>query len=469
MHAVEIADKDPVLPCFSLGNRQRLHDFVGREEILITIDQNLLPHSLSDSSTAPRHSSTDAEDEAQLRSFALCGVGGIGKTELAVEYAYSRRNQFEAIFWLGADKANILASSFAQIAQTLALEADDSDLAASRDIVMGWLAKPLRHASKGDTPDNLVSWLMIFDNVDDFDVLADFWPKLGRGSVLVTSRDPFAKQNLYTKYQKNGIDLPQLSEAESKTLMQQLTHVTAEAGQTKALARILEKLDGFPLAISQMSAVFRDLRLSYSDFLKYYEEEGIERLLTLLDSKESIGAHSLVTLWALKRLLPATRALLQVISLLDPDKIPEDLLIDRKNEVQLDHYPKTIGEYYKARAQLIASSLVVQNVGQGNLALHRLIQDTARALMDQEQLRLAFQAVGNLVISAWTFQKVEQHHSTKRFEDCERVFPSVLRLKNGLEPFIRQQSDFVSDLRLARLFNDTGWYSVPTWHDVYHN
>lgn len=457
MHAIEMADKDPTLPCFSLGNRQRLGNFVGREEILITIDQNLLARSASDPSTALCPDPTTNADEVQLRSFAICGLGGIGKTELAVEYAYSRQDQFEAIFWLGADKANILASSFAQIAQTLGLEEDDSDLAASRDIVMGWLAKPLRKASKGDTPDNLVSWLIIFDNVDEFDVLADFWPKLGRGSVLVTSRDPAAKRNLYTKYKKKGMDLPQLSEAESETLMQQLTHVTADAGQTKALAKIVEKVDGFPLAISQMSAVFRDLRLSYSDFLKYYEEEGIERLLQRLDSKESIGASSLATLWALERLFPATKALLQVISLLDPDNIPEDLLIDRKDEVKLDHYPKTRGEYYDARSQLLASSLVVQNADQQNLSLHRLIQDTARALMDREQLELAFRAAGNLVISAWTFQKVEQHHSTKRFEDCEKVFPSVLRLKNGLEPFIRQTSDFVSNIRIARLFNDTGW------------
>lgn len=60
--------------------------------------------------------------------------------------------------------------------------------------------------------------------------------------------------------------------------MQGLTHVRADNSNKDALAAIAGKLDGFPLAINQMSGVFRQLRLSYTDFLKYYNEEGIEGL-----------------------------------------------------------------------------------------------------------------------------------------------------------------------------------------------
>jgi hypothetical protein len=456
--ALEVTSKDPILPLFSLGSRQRLDNFLGRQDILSKIDEYLLPTNIKLDSTSIQPGNQLTEKEEILRSFAICGLGGMGKTELAVEYAYSRKHAFEAIFWLGADDAKILASNFAQIAQKLKLEDDDSDFAASRDVAMAWLSQPLRKTSEPDTPENTVSWLIIFDNVDNLDVLADYWPKFGRGSVLVTSRDPFAKHNLYME---NGINLTPLRKTESEALMQRLTYVKAEPHQQQALSMIAEKLDGLPLAINQMSAVFRRLRLSYTDFLKYYDEEGIESLFQKrIDSVDTKGFSSLATVWALDQLSTGTRALLRVICLLDPDDIPEELLIDKLDEVKLDHYPKSRGDYYQARLELVSSSLIIQNAAQEKLSLHRLIQDTTKAMMNKEELYAAFQAATCLILSAWEFQSMQQHHSVARFSKCELVFPSVLRLKIGLEPIIRKSNDYPLDVRLARLLNDTGWYEV---------
>jgi tetratricopeptide (TPR) repeat protein len=414
------------------------------------VDRVLLPSSA-------RRDSEDAGD--QLRSFAICGLGGMGKTELAAEYAYSRKDQFEAIFWLGADDAKILASNFAQIAQRLGLEDDQSDFAASRDIAMGWLSLPLKKVAEPDTPENVADWLVIFDNVDNLDVLSDYWPKFGRGSVLVTSRDPFAKHNLYVE---EGINLRPLSSSESEAMMQRLTHVKADTTNRNALSAIAGKLDGFPLAINQMSGVFRQLRLSYTDFLKYYNEEGIEGLFDKQTERETAdNAHtirSLATVWALDRLSKGTRALLQVICLLDPDEIPEELLINKSASAKLDGYPTSRGDYYKARSELVASSLINQDAEHKNISLHRLIQETAKARMEPNELVAAFQAAGSLIISAWPFQSMKEHHSVARFSRCEAIFPSVLRLKDGLEPLIQASVDFPLDIGLAKLFNDTGWY-----------
>ena len=429
--------------------------FSGRQDIMDIIDEHLL-HPIAESEpTGPEPGQSASKSEEQLLSYAICGLGGIGKTELAVEYAYSRKGKFEAIFWLAADDAKILASDFAHIAQRLGLEDDSSDFAASRDIALGWLSQPLRKTSEPDTPENVVKWLLIFDNVDNLDVLSEYWPKFGRGSVLVTSRDPFAKHNLYME---QGMNLPPLLTTESEMLMQRLTHVRADAFQKQALSIIAQKLDGLPLAITQMSGVFRRLRLSYTDFLKYYNEEGIEKLFrkqTDLSDGQSIS--SLATVWALDRLSREARALLQVICLLDPDNIPEEILIDKSSEVKLEHYPKSRGDYYDARLELVSSSLVNQNADQERLSLHRLIQDTVKAMMNQEGLVAAFQAATSLIISAWEFQSMKEHHSIARFSKCETVFPSVLRLKNGLEPHIKESPDFPVDIRVARLFNDTGW------------
>lgn len=456
--AFEPISKDPILPCFALGAHQRLDQFTGRQEIMRTMDGHLLPPAPTPDSMDALPTSSASERRGILRSFALCGLGGMGKTELAVEYAYSRKDKFEAIFWLVADDTQILASNVAQIAQWLGLEDDSSDIAASRDVAMQWLSKPLRRTLVKDEPANVVDWLIIFDNVDNFDVLSENWPKFGRGSVLVTSRHAFAKDNLYVA---NGISLPPLMNLESEALIQRLTHVKADVSQKEALSIIAQKLDGLPLAINQMSGVFRDLGLSYTDFLKYHNEEGIEALLKKQSESISQGVSSLATLWALDRLSKSTRTLLQVICLLDPDHIPEDLLIDKNSEVKLEHYPKSRGDYYNARSELVSSSLINHNADQ--ISLHRLIQDTAKSMMSGEELIAAFQAAISLVVSAWQVQSMKEHHSVARFSKCEGVFPSVLRLKNGLEPLIQEPGDFPFDIRVAKLFNDTGWYD-PTPH-----
>ncbi|KAL4939103.1 hypothetical protein BDV06DRAFT_42105 [Aspergillus oleicola] len=445
---LEITTRDPILPCFSLGTHKKADSFYGREDVLAKIDKHLL---FSSEEPVP-----ESDERAQLLSFSICGLGGMGKTELAVEYAYTRREYFEAIFWLSADDGGILAANFAKIAQQLGLEDDTQDLAASRDIVMGWLAHPLRKIAGLDTRENEVRWLIIFDNVDNLDVLHDYWPKLGRGSVLVTSRDPAAKTNLFTG---NGIDLPPLSTSESEALMQRLTHLKAEGPQQEALSCIAEKLGGLPLAIHQMSGIFRQLRLSYIDFLNYYNEEGIQRLQARTSDKtESEHVRSLATTWALDRLSPQTRALLQVICLLDPDGIPEVLLIDKTKKVELKNYPRNRGEYYDARAELLSSSLINQNADQGLLSLHRLIQETTRGMMNETDIFEALRAATQLVVSTWPFQSLKEHHSVARFDMCETIFPCVLRLKNAVEPYIGRNKEFPLDIRLADLFNDTGWY-----------
>lgn len=452
--ALELPLRNPKLPCFSLGNHQKLENFVGRHDVLETIDKYLLPPAPGTDKESDRQSSSSAGDE--IRSFAICGLGGIGKTQLAVQYAFTRRNQFEAIFWLKADDEKNLAADFGRIAQLLGLEGESNDFAASRDIAMCWLAQPLKNAAENETPDNFVNWLIIFDNVDNVDVLSEFWPKLGRGAVLVTSRDPFAKHNLYMRH---GLNLAPLSAPESEKLMQKLTHVKVEPSQQAALSHIAAKLGGLPLAIDLMSGVFRRMRLSYLEFLEFSNEEGIVKMFERpVDAADTDRVRSLTTIWSLDRLSKKTMVLLQVICLLDPDGIPEHVLLDGIGAISFDGYPQTRGEYYTARAELLASSLVDRNIEQERLFIHRLVQETAKETMSAHALRDAYLAASSLIAIAWPFQSLKEHHSIARFPKCEPMFPSVLRLKTGLESLVSSSPQFPVNISMARLLNDTGWY-----------
>ncbi|KAL9473611.1 hypothetical protein ACSS6W_007991 [Trichoderma asperelloides] len=444
---LEESEKEPILPCFMLGSQDRVKHFLGREDVMETIDSYLLPGKI------------DALDNDQgncLYSFAICGLGGIGKTSLAIEYAFSRRHAFDAIFWLNADNASILGGNFAQISTKLGLEDSSSDLAASHSIVMNWLSKPLKKRSEPETQENLAQWLIIFDNVDNLDVLSEFWPGLGRGSVLVTSRDPQAKLNMHIQ---NGIQLPSLSLGDTQLLLQQLTHSPAISAQKQAIETLADKLGGLPLAINQVAGIFRQLRCSYTDFLKLLDDKGIATTFqTAFDLYKGQESRSLATIWALDRLAGPTRALLQVMCLLDPDAIPEELLTSHSVKQDLPDYPKTQLEYLRARGELLSSSLISLHEESGEIAIHRLIQDTVLHDMKREGLEAAYQVAISLTIAIWPFQSMKEHHSVARFSKCEVFFPSVLRLKDGLEPMIRERSFPLKNLEAARLFNDVGWY-----------
>lgn len=113
------------------------------------------------------------------------------------------------------------------------------------------------------------SRLLVFDSADDLSVLDDYWPLTGRGSVLLTSRDSVAKMSFYTE--NRGIDLAKLSVDKKMTCVRILIKSTVDSDNSRLLRIIAEMLVGHFLGIEQMSSIIRRLRVSYTDFLKLYE------------------------------------------------------------------------------------------------------------------------------------------------------------------------------------------------------
>lgn len=126
------------LPCFLLNTHSANEDFCGREDILERLATELLPpkNRVTASGTA-------------LRQFALCGFGGIGKTEIAREFARRHRHSFDAVFWVVADEIAKLDHHYQHISLALGLEeaSECKSQVVSREIVKGWLSNPRRHIS----------------------------------------------------------------------------------------------------------------------------------------------------------------------------------------------------------------------------------------------------------------------------------------------------------------------------------
>lgn len=223
---------------------------MGRDDILNSMDEKLLPQE-----------SSCLADITSIRSFAICGGSGIGKTDLAIEYAYSRRHQFGAVFWLHAGSAAQLMTDFCQISSYLGLENVYSHPSheSRRKLAKSWLNNPKKSVDWGVN----CRWLLIFDNADDLDIIADYIPHGGNGSVLTTSRNHAAKDCFFMN--GSSVDLDPLSTSEAATLLQHLLLGLDEGfdrPDLEALTKVASMSGGVPEVITQIAESVRSEHIS---------------------------------------------------------------------------------------------------------------------------------------------------------------------------------------------------------------
>jgi hypothetical protein len=402
--------------------------FFGRTEVLQSLRERLLPKKIHED---------DNSDEPNLSMFALCGSGGIGKTQVATEFFYTCKDCFDAIFWVQADEYSKLSQGYTSIATKLGLVLDDSadsrDPVVVQDVVKGWLSNPLKTYQQQEKQPELATWLLVFDNVDDPNILDDFWPYeyAGGGAVLVTSRDPLAKTYMYSE-ENPGIILPPFTTQEATNFLLKLTHREGEEMERISGSAVAERLGGLPLALTQMAGVIDRRDLSFSEFLQIFEEEDVRSKffkLSVGNTKvRSKYEHTLDTVWALEKLNKSSSILLDVLSLLDPDGISEVILESPLSRADLEDYPRTPAAYQDARTELLRSSLIARDRTSNRITIHRLVQDGARAKMTAERFESVFALTSELLCLAWPFEDFSFGHGVSRWAKCAELFPHVIQL-----------------------------------------
>lgn len=394
-----------------------------------------------------------------LKSFAICGMGGLGKSEIATEFMYKHHMEFDAVFWLQADQATTLQNGFSHMAVELGLEETESkDQDVSIDLVKAWLAQPVRKHEQTENADgNLARWLIIFDNVDDPEDLNDYWPQFGRGSVLITSRDPTSKHNVYSRDKgSSGIDLPPLTNEEGAKLLMRLTD-NDSAAFDQALA-VSQRLEGLPLGIIQMAGVINRRDYTFEEFLRHYNEKSFADLHALNPGwRDQVYTHNLASVFALEQLSRdsvSAATLLDVLSVLHADAIPETLFTSGTEQVMLTNFPTNEEEYQQARLDLTRRSLVTRNKQQLELRIHRVTQDVARAKLSNERLRNVFNAAVHLVSAVWPFPTMAERHNISRWQACEDLLPHVVRMHELHGFFLAKDKLFGGSEAFARLLTD---------------
>jgi tetratricopeptide (TPR) repeat protein len=449
-------EKTLKIPYYMLKPAAKNQHFIGRKDILRRIDELLLP-----TADLPAQ-----ESYGSPRVFAIHGLGGVGKTEVAREYALSRQQQFDAIFWVEADQTTQLSEGFSIIAAQLGFaDSADQDRVVSRNITLEWLANP--QISPGSRDSSLRSgqnaceyearWLLIFNNADDLELLRIFWPLTQTGSILVTSRDPMVKRG------RAGLELEPFETDEAATLLRTLTEFEDSPENREASTALAIRLGGLPLAITQIAALIDRWEMTLPEFLAHFDKQisiatmAKEKHENLPDSP--YYKHSLLTVWALDSLIPEASAILQVLSFLSPDSIRESLLSATIPFTQAPaSYPTLDEDFIRARSDLTKTSLVRRDRGEGKLVLHRLVQDVVRSQMDAIAIHSALGFSAQLILHAWPTSFLRFDHDIGTWDKSEELLPHILKLRDHFQTYLPGIESVEAKQNFAKLLLFAGWY-----------
>jgi hypothetical protein len=253
---------------------------------------------------------------------AIAGLGGIGKTQTAVEYAYRRRDAYRAVLWARADSRSTLTTDFAAIATLLDLpEKDARDLDQVRAAVQRWLT------------DN-GGYLLVLDNADEPSALEPFVPLDPEGHILITTR----ADNLDQLNVGDLIELSVLPPDEAvEFLLKRARRQRVDPQERVAAAELAHELGRLPLALEQAGAYIAVHKVRFRDYLGDYRTLQLQ----LLEEQGPVaGAYrkTVRTTWrknidAVRKKSPAAADLLAATAFLGPDGIPDELLIRGASEL----------------------------------------------------------------------------------------------------------------------------------------
>ena len=376
---------------------------------------------------------------------------------------------------VNADDTEKLAIAFCQIAERLGLleEASSKDHDISKQLVMKWFANPRKAlANQSDENDPFTqssehaTWLLVFDNADDPHFLEKFWPSGGKGSVLVTSRDPKIRASLFIGVGAAGIDLKSFTSDEAVGLLKRLAQRESDKASEQTLREIVEHLDYFPFAINSMAGVIWQRSLTLEEFLDLYsKEDALAKLHNTTHKPHHDGSHTLSSTWALEKLSAGAYAILKVASLLDPDGIQQEILRQRPEGALELGIPQDKESYFKHLGDLTQSSLLTRNTDTKELVVHRIVQTVVRARIMSEpgQLEATFDSALRLVSAVWPFVTVAHqpgyatYANIDRWKECERIYPHVMRLKHVFENYKLVETALTSFREFSLLLSELAW------------
>ncbi|KAJ5733743.1 hypothetical protein N7493_002529 [Penicillium malachiteum] len=390
---------------------------------------------------------------------ALVGIGGVGKSQLSIEYSYRVRSESPAtwVFWVHASNAARFEQSFRDMANRAKIPGRQDPTVNIFQLVESWL----QDSKRG-------KWLLVLDNVDDDGFLRqplatvqqglevgqtnastkpllEFLPRSPNGSIIVTSRNKEVALRIVND--KDVIEIKPMNRPEAlKLLQQKLGQVT----ETPDILTLVEELEYMPLAIVQAAGyiIHREPRCSVSQYLEKFRRSDREATKLLhheaghlfrdWEAKNSILVTWQISFDYIRRIRPSAADLLSLMSFFDRQGISEDLLqVQREihnedsssEEITSNHHDEdmdstsesnTDDEFNDDVTTLRDFSFIAVSENMTVFTMHRLVQLTVRVWLKT-----------NGQIERWKEEFITSLHQrfpTGEYENwarCQSLFPHM--------------------------------------------
>ncbi len=318
-------------------------NFTGREDVL----QKLYDALHADGQTALTQ--------------AIKGMGGVGKTQVALEYAYRFKNEYETIAWVQSETLETLSGDYAAFARAAKLpehEAQEKKLMI--EAVRNWF-------------NHNTGWLLIFDNVPNPAALKNIAPTGGSGHILMTSR-----------YQSWGgtaqaVSIGTWPREESVDFLHKRTSQDDMAGADA----IADTLGDLPLALAQAAAYMESRSKTYGDYLGLYEsrrKQLWEKEKPPEDYPETVGTTWSLAIEEVQKEAQVGAEILAFCAYLSPDGIPRNVFSE-ENEFLPETFNDSLAvdDAFEALGRYSLVELLPET-----LSVHRLVQTVVQDMMLQK-------------------------------------------------------------------------------------
>jgi tetratricopeptide (TPR) repeat protein len=370
---------------FEAPSRNR--HFTGRSELLRALRRQL--------------AATKAGAVVQaIQAGAVHGLGGVGKTQLVVEYAHRYTADYDLVWWVPAEQPATISGRLAALGRRLGLEELPS-LEEQVGVVFDALGQRER-------------WLLVYDNAQQPAHLEGLWPPSGGGHVLVTSRNPAW----------SGVATPIAVDVLPREQAVGFLARRIGSNDQATLGEVASVLGDLPLALEQAAAYMEETATTPEEYLGLLHDRA-EELFTL--GRPSGSKHTIATTWtvALERVraeLPAAEDLLCLCAFLAPDDLPRALLTDHA-----DQLPKRLAgtvadgvRFPRATGVLRRYSLVA--VTAEALSTHRLVQAVVRQRLSRAEWAAWVTCAVKLILAAWPTEA----QLPAAWPRCGRLLPHAL-------------------------------------------
>jgi tetratricopeptide (TPR) repeat protein len=339
---------------------QRNKNFTGREAILSRVR----------SSASKRITAVVPEDPLPQ---ALQGLGGVGKTAVAIEYAHRYRADYDVVWWIPADQLPLVRASLAQLAARLGLE---SAAAAGIEGAANAALEALRRGQPYDR------WLLIFDNADQPEDFPELIPQ-GPGDVLITSRNHRWGSRAET------VQMNVFHRGESMDFLRKRAPVDITDEEADSIA---ERLGDLPLALDQAGAMLAETGMPVDEYLGLIDEQIVK---IMAEGKSAEYPTSVTAAWSVsvakvRQQLPQAQELLRCCAFFGPEPIPRDVFrrATQATDTRVSDLMQDSILFARAIRELGRFALVT--IGGRSISVHRLVQALLRGELgpeDQESYR----------------------------------------------------------------------------------